>query len=257
MRRACFRSRATGREHPAQYATGCLQPGPVAVGSCSRPRRDRRESRGLRARWTEGPRAAVLVLRGHRSGRRDRERATAGRTLRRMAARRPTRDRWTLEAEAEAAATAVSACSIQAAAAAVRAQQLAINNEIAQLQANIDNLSSAGSIITGIFSAGISYAIEIHRLQDQQQQLRNHEQQQSYEQQCYQNSLGTFNNALNSTKLACYALSTLSTSLQQASNKLSTISTMTNSNMIVMQAELQAFKTEFAQAVTTIGQLIT
>jgi predicted nucleic acid-binding Zn-ribbon protein len=150
----------------------------------------------------------------------------------------------------------MSANANQSAAAAIRMQQLMVNNEIAQLQANIDNLSSAGSIITGIFSLGISYAVEISNLRDQQNRLQNDEQRQQYQYQCYQNSLGTFNNALNATKLASYALSTLGTSLQQASNKLSTISTMTNSNLIVMQAELQAFKAEFAQAVITIQQLI-
>jgi hypothetical protein len=149
-----------------------------------------------------------------------------------------------------------SARANQDAAAAVQLQQVQIQNEIDQLQARYNNLSSAGSILTGIFSLGISYALEMRQIQQEQQQLRNDEQQAAFNLRCYQNALGSFSNALNATKLASYALGTLDTSLQQASNKLSSISTMTSSNLAVMQAELAAFKAEFAQTVATIAQLI-
>ena len=149
-----------------------------------------------------------------------------------------------------------SASANQDAAAAVQRQQLQIQNEIDQLQARYNSLSSAGSILAGIFSLGISYAVEMRQIQDEQQQLRNDEQQAAFNLRSYQNALGSFSNALNATKLASYALDTLAISLQQADNKLSSISTMTSSNLAVMQAELAAFKAEFAQAVATIAQLI-
>lgn len=144
----------------------------------------------------------------------------------------------------------------QTAANAIAQSQQQINDEIAMLNARVSNLSSASSIIIGIFSLGISYAVEMRQLQEEADQLRSQEQQQAYEMSLYQNSLGSFNNALNSTKLASYALSTLSTSLQQSANAVNDISSGQNTNLIVMQAELAQFKSEFAQAVATVSQLL-
>jgi len=149
-----------------------------------------------------------------------------------------------------------SASANQDAAAAVQRQQLQIQNEIDQLQARYNSLSSAGSILAGVFSLGISYAVEMRQIQAEQQQLRNDEQQAAFNLRCYQNALGSFSNALNATKLASYAMGTLAISLQQANNKLSSISTMTSGNLAVMQVELTALKAEFAQAVATIARLI-
>lgn len=149
-----------------------------------------------------------------------------------------------------------SANANQAAANAIAQGQQQINYEIQMLNAKESNLRSAGSIIIGIFSAGISYAVEIRQLEQEADQLRSQEQQQSYQLALYQNSLGSFNNALNATKLAAYALSTLSTSLQQSANAVKDVSSTTNANLIVMQAELAQFKSEFAQAVATVSQLL-
>lgn len=149
-----------------------------------------------------------------------------------------------------------SANANQAAANAIAQGQQQINYEIQMLNAKESNLRSASSIIIGILSAGISYAVEIRQLEQEADQLRSQEQQQSLQLAMYQNSLGSFHNALNATKLAAYALSTLSTSLQQSANAVTDVATKTNANLIVMQAELAQFKSEFAQAVATVSQLL-
>jgi hypothetical protein len=150
---------------------------------------------------------------------------------------------------------AFSADANQAAANAVAASQQQINDAIAMLQAREQNLSSAGSIITGIFSFGISYAVELRQLQEEAAQLGDQENQQQFMLRSYQASLGTFNNALNATKVASYALLTLSTSLQQAGNGLDDVTRSSSPNLQVMQAFLQQFKSEFALAVAKIQTL--
>ncbi|MGZ5044908.1 MAG: hypothetical protein ACXV8P_08955 [Methylobacter sp.] len=153
-------------------------------------------------------------------------------------------------------AYSVSANANQAAANAIQRNRLEIDNQIQNLNAEEEDLRSAGSIIIGIFSLGISYAVEIEKLEKEANQLRNEEQQQQYQENCYQASLGSFKNALDATKLASYALSTLSTSLQQSVNSVNDIAASTSDNLIVMQAQLQQFKTEFAAAVTIVRKLM-
>ncbi len=149
-----------------------------------------------------------------------------------------------------------SANANQDAAHAIAQSQQQINNEIQMLNEEESQLRSAGSIIIGIFSGGISYAVEIRKLQDRANHLHSDEQQQAYQLAMYRNSLGSFNNALNATRLAAYALSTLSTNLQQSANAVNDLGTKTNANLIVMRAELAQFQTEFAQAVATVARLL-
>lgn len=153
-------------------------------------------------------------------------------------------------------AYSVSANANQAAANAIAQSQAQINYQIQMLNARQDSLRSASSIVIGIFSFGISYAVEIRQLQEEANQLSSNEQRQHLQLAMYQNSLGSFNNALNATKLASYALETLNTSLQQSSNAVSDVSGATSGNLVVMQVELEAFKNEFAQALTAVEQLL-
>lgn len=151
---------------------------------------------------------------------------------------------------------ASSANANQAAANALTTERLQIQNQIDNLHAREQSLSSAGSIITGIFTLGISYAVQIRQLEEEQANLQNAMAQQQHEQACYQMSLGTFMNALDATKLASYALDTLQTSLQQTGNSLSDIQARSSSNPAVMAALLQQFASQFAQAVQHAQQLL-
>jgi hypothetical protein len=151
---------------------------------------------------------------------------------------------------------AASANANQAAANALMIERQQIENEIDNLRAREQSLSSAGSIITGIFTLGISYAEQIRQLQDEQASLRDAMARQQQEQACYQMSLGMFMNALDATKLASYALDTLQTSLQQTGNALNDIQARSSGNPAVMAALLQQFQSQFAQAVQHAQQLL-
>lgn len=151
---------------------------------------------------------------------------------------------------------AASADANQAAANALTIERQQIQNQIANLRAEEQNLSSAGSIITGIFTLGISYAAQIRQLEEEQSRLQNAIAQQQNEQASYQMSLGTFMNALDATRLASYALDTLQTSLQQTGNALDDIQARTSGNPAVMAALLQQFASQFAQAVQHAQQLL-
>jgi len=140
---------------------------------------------------------------------------------------------------------------------AVTRDQEKIESKIKKLQAQEDDLTSAGSVILGIITLGITTIVKLNKLKEEAKQLRNEEQEHQYQLRCYQVSLASFNNALSAIKLADYALSTLSTSLQQSVNSVNDIAASTSDNFIVMQAELRQFKTEFSSAVTNAQKFTT
>jgi hypothetical protein len=158
--------------------------------------------------------------------------------------------------EAMEAAYGNSANANQAAAYAMDIERGKIDSEIQDLQEQEDNLSSAGSILTGIISLGISYAVKMRELEEQKASLSNDEQRMAWQEKWYETALGHFKNGLNAVQLASYALTTLSTSLQQSSNALKDISTATSANPAVMNALLLTFKNEFSQAVANVERLI-
>lgn len=148
-----------------------------------------------------------------------------------------------------------SADANRAAADAIKRDQEKIEAQIKDLQAEENDLKSAGSVILGILSFGATTIAKLNKLKQEAEQLKDEKQQHQYDLSCYQVSLSSFKNALDATKLASYALSTLSTSLQQAMNSVDDIAALTSDNLAVMQAELQQFKTEFAGAVTHAQKL--
>jgi len=132
---------------------------------------------------------------------------------------------------------------------ALNALQVQIQAEAAGIQAKINNLKSAGSIIAGIFSGGISIAVQLGKLNSAMGALNSDEQRAQAEQQAYAMAYSQFVNALSATSLGVQAMATLNTALEQAQNGLADIQVNTSTNAAVMQADLASFRTEFARVV--------
>lgn len=71
----------------------------------------------------------------------------------------------------------------------------------------------------------------------------------------YKAALTSYSNILSATKITSYALLSLDTTIQQSLNSLNDMSALTNTNLIVMKAELKQFKIEFAGAVQNARHL--
>lgn len=132
---------------------------------------------------------------------------------------------------------------------ALNALQVQVQAEIAGIQARIHSLKSAGSIIIGIISGGISIAVQLGKLKDAMNALNADEQRAQLEQQAYAMAYSQFANALSATDLGVRAMATLNTTLEQAQNALNDIQVNTSANAAVMQAELSSFRKEFAAVV--------
>lgn len=132
---------------------------------------------------------------------------------------------------------------------ALNAMQVQVQAEIKGIQAKIHHLKSAGSIIIGIISGGISIAVQVGKLNDAIKALNANEQRAQLEQQAYAMAYSQFANALSATNLGVQAMATLNTSLEQAQNGLKDIQVNTSTNAAVMQADLSSFRKEFAGVV--------
>ena len=143
-----------------------------------------------------------------------------------------------------------------AASAAITRQQVQIESDIKSLQAKVDDLKSAGSIILGILTLGATTIAQIEKLQGQEASLHSEEARHQHELQLYQASLASFKNAANATKLASYALDSVQNALQQATNSVNDMVANSSTNLTVMQAYVSQFKAQYAGAVSNAQKLI-
>ena len=138
----------------------------------------------------------------------------------------------------------------QAAATAIDQRGLDIQNRINNLNAQINNLDSAGSIFLDIISLGGVAIADIVKIRSEISELNSEKQYEYAQERSYQLALYTFQNALNSTKLTSYALSTVGVSLQQSVNALDDVTAGSSKNLVVLRALLAQFKSQYAGAVT-------
>jgi hypothetical protein len=139
---------------------------------------------------------------------------------------------------------------------ALDAAQADIQSRIEHINAKIKDLKSAGSIIVGILSGGISVAVELEKLQGEIASLNSAERAETLQQQAYSMAYSQFTNACSAEAVAVKAIATVNTALQQAVNTLNDVSTGSSSNLTVMQAELSAFREDFAGAVTASRSML-
>jgi hypothetical protein len=133
---------------------------------------------------------------------------------------------------------------------ALDAEQANIQSQIDDINAKINQLDSASSIIIGILSGGISIAVQLVNLKNEIASLQNAEQVAMVQKQAYAMAYSQFTNARSAEALAVKALATLDTALEQAVNALSDVDANSSGNLVVMQAELESFRQEFAGAVS-------
>jgi hypothetical protein len=133
---------------------------------------------------------------------------------------------------------------------ALSADQAAIQAQIDDINAKISQMKSAGSIIIGILTGGISIAVQLENLKNEEASLQNAEQQETAQQQAYAMAYSQFVNACSAEALAVKATATLNTALEQAVNTLNDVYASSSGNLVVMQAELASFRQEFAGAVS-------
>jgi hypothetical protein len=143
----------------------------------------------------------------------------------------------------------------QAAVAALQTARIQLQIAQGQLQADEDAANSAASIVATIFSFGIYGIVEIKKLEDEISSLNNQANQLNAQEQAYAASLGSFQNVLGAARQADYALDTVNTSLQQLGNAIDDITAQTSATLVVMQAYLKQFQTEFANAAANAGGL--
>lgn len=156
-------------------------------------------------------------------------------------------------ANTESLASNANAQAVQA----LDAEQAQIQSQIDDINAKIKDLSSAGSIIIGILSGGISIAVQMQKLKDEEASLQGEEAQAANQKQAYGMAYSQFVNASSAASLAVQATATLNTALEQAVNTLNDVSTSSSGNLIVMQAELTSFRQDFAGAVTASQAMLT
>lgn len=159
-------------------------------------------------------------------------------------------------ASALANADSAAANANAGAAQALDAAQLAIQTQINEIHREIEHLNSAGSIIIGILSGGITVAEEVHKLRDQIAALQGNERTYAMQKQAYSMAYSQFTNACSAESIAVTAIATVNTSLEQAVNSLNDINTSSSSNLVVMQAYISSFRQEFAGAVTAASSML-
>lgn len=155
-------------------------------------------------------------------------------------------------ANAEATAGNANADAVQA----LDAAQLAIQSKISEIHHQIDHLKSAGSIIVGILSGGITVAEEVHKLNDEIASLQSNEKTYAMQRQAYSMAYSQFTNACSAESIAVTAIATVNTALEQAVNSLADVSTSSSNNLVVMQAYVSSFRQEFAGAVTAASSML-
>ena len=155
-------------------------------------------------------------------------------------------------ANAESNAANANAGAVQA----LDAAQLAIQAQINEINRQIKHLKSAGSIVIGILSGGITISEEIRKLKDESASAQNHEQTYRLQQQAYSMAYSQFTNACSAESVAVTAIATVNTSLEQAVNSLDDVNTSSSSNLAVMQADVSSFGREFAGAVTAASSML-
>lgn len=149
-------------------------------------------------------------------------------------------------ARVESTASAANTDAVQA----LDAEQAAIQAQVGDINAKINQLQSPGSIIIGILSGGISIAVQLENLKSEMASLQDAEQAATAQQQAYAMAYSQFTNACSAEVLAVKATATLNTALEQAVNTLNDIDASSSGNLIVMQAEVASFRQEFAGAVS-------
>jgi hypothetical protein len=132
---------------------------------------------------------------------------------------------------------------------ALDAEQASIQAQVDDINAKINQLNSAGSIIVGILTGGISIAVQLENLKSEMSSLQNAEQAQTAQQQAYAMAYSQFTNACSAEALAVKATATLNTALEQAVNALNDVNAESSGNLVVMQALVASFRQEFAGAV--------
>jgi hypothetical protein len=149
-------------------------------------------------------------------------------------------------ARVESAASVANTDAVKA----LSAEQADIQSRVDDINAKINELKSAGSIIVGILTGGISIGVQLKNLEDEIGSLRDAEHAATLQRQAYGMAYSQFTNACSAEVLAVKAIATLNTALEQAVNTLNDINTSSSGNLIVMQAELASFRQEFAGAVS-------
>jgi chromosome segregation ATPase len=149
-------------------------------------------------------------------------------------------------AQAESIARDANTDAVQA----LDAEQAAIQAQIDDINAQINQLNSASSIIIAILTGGASIEEQMANLMSEQASLRNTEQAATAQRQAYAMAYSQFTNACSADALAVRATATLNTALEQAVNALNDVIINTSGNLMVMQAEVSTFLREFAGAVS-------
>jgi hypothetical protein len=139
---------------------------------------------------------------------------------------------------------------------ALDATQADIQSRVDDINAKINDLKSAGSIIVGILSGGISIAVQLKNLQDEIASLRDAERAATLQRQAYAMAYSQFTNACSAEVLAVKATATLNTALEQAVNALNDIVANSSGSLVVMQAYLTSFREEFAGAVSASRSML-
>lgn len=144
----------------------------------------------------------------------------------------------------------------QAAASNIAAEQQAIQLHIRDLQAQIDDLQSAGSIILGILTLGIKTAVDISNLKNKIAALHGEEARWEMDRSGYQAALSGFMCSFQAVHLLNTALDTFNLAMEQLGNKLNDALVQSSSNPTLALALLQVFQSEVdaaAAAASAIG----
>lgn len=126
----------------------------------------------------------------------------------------------------------------------VRDKQRELQNAVDHLRAGIDDLQSASGIAATVFTAGIYGAVELVKLQDELDAVKEQMQRWDELQRDYAAVLGAWSQALEMTRQSAYAVDTLNATLQQLANAARDINPITSPNRTVMQAVVHALQTE-------------
>jgi hypothetical protein len=143
----------------------------------------------------------------------------------------------------------------QTAASALQTAQIQLQISEGQLEAAERHAESAGSIAKSIFSGGIYGIVELEKIKKEYDSLHSQTDLLRAEEQAYTLSLGSFEQMLGAAKQADAALDTVNTALQQLVNSIDDTTGQTSSTLVVMQAYLVQFQTEFASAVANARNL--